>query len=437
MKTPRPFIAAMFLLSGVAHSWGEVGDGVSEPDSAGMVAEKPDTAAVMMSALTADEEFSPVLRLDELVTAPSPEAWAMTRHNDEAVDHATGTASIQIPLFAWQAGDNQVQLSLTGRVGAFKVDELGGWFGLGWNLEGAGCVTRSIAGLPDECGKFDLRTSQEIEAIYQGYKYLQDIGDNFVDAARDRYSYSCPAGKGSFLVIDGNIVELGISDNVISFTGEEKDGVRDFKVTAPDGTEYLFTEREHLSYRYDSHRIPVNSDLPNYERAVSTWYLSKIVSPEQGGTVRFNYDVLPRWQRVVDHKALSVTGTARAVDRYVTMSGNSPQALSAQSVTTFEDQRILRSVVTDAGRVDFEHQAITYGSKASIPHAATAAILRSNDGMEVSRWEFTNLKSTDGSLLLKSVTKLQDGIIIDQHKLDYYGSTPQKGVDLFAITTVR
>ena len=431
MKTPRPFIAAMFLLSGVAHSWGEVGDGVSEPDSAGMVAEKPDTAAVMMSALTADEEFSPVLRLDELVTAPSPEAWAMTRHNDEAVDHATGTASIQIPLFAWQAGDNQVQLSLTGRVGAFKVDELGGWFGLGWNLEGAGCVTRSIAGLPDECGKFDLRTSQEIEAIYQGYKYLQDIGDNFVDAARDRYSYSCPAGKGSFLVIDGNIVELGISDNVISFTGEEKDGVRDFKVTAPDGTEYLFTEREHLSYRYDSHRIPVNSDLPNYERAVSTWYLSKIVSPEQGGTVRFNYDVLPRWQRVVDHKALSVTGTARAVDRYVTMSGNSPQALSAQSVTTFEDQRILRSVVTDAGRVDFEHQAITYGSKASIPHAATAAILRSNDGMEVSRWEFTNLKSTDGSLLLKSVTKLQDGIIIDQHKLDYYGSTPQKGVDLF------
>lgn len=300
-----------------------------------------------LAAAALGESLMPPLTLEQLTVPPSPEAWAMSRHTDETVDLATGTGRLDIPLFSWQAGDLTMSMSLSCRLGAFRAREAGGWIGLGWTLNGGGCVTRTIMGLPDEQGPLDIKASSWIGSTShseESLQYIKDIEDMRVDAMADRYSYSCPGASGEFLVIGGEIIQTPVSDNTIEFTGTERDGVRDFLVTTPDGTRYYFTEREHVSYRFIASTLSTPYHTPDYTGAVSAWHLTKIVAPG-GETVTFGYSTVPSWTRSTSSYSVSYTLTWKFKD-IVTLTTPEHRKFPARSVTYFDDQKVLSSITS-------------------------------------------------------------------------------------------
>src|SRR5688572_12352956 len=81
---------------------------------------------------------------------PSPEAWAFAKYGNYSVSRETGIPSISIPLYTVQQGDISVPINLTYHAAGIKVDEKASWVGLGWDLNIAGIISRTVKGYPDE-----------------------------------------------------------------------------------------------------------------------------------------------------------------------------------------------------------------------------------------------------------------------------------------------
>ena len=392
-----------------------------------------DSTAVVSRASSSigsdNSSFSPAPTLDAIVTAPSPEAAAMTRHVDEDVDFASGTAGLHIPLFEWQSGDLAVSLSLSHAIGPHKVDEQPGSLGLGWSMSGAGCVTRHIVGFPDEAKPLDIRSTAAITADPDGWKYLIDIDEYRKEASLDRYSYSCPGGSGSFVVIGEKIIQTPQSDINIAFTGNLRDGVRDFIVSTPDRTRYFFTEREHIDYHYKPATITV-TELPNYNNAVSTWHLTSIISPEGADTVSYVYEPLPQWTRDKVHKSNTYSfyrynwsGIEKSV-----WSGNS--SVHDHAVTTFRDQKLLQSIISRAATATFVHEHASAGSGHSTPAILKTITITSPEGRSV-RDISLDYASSDKIRTLRHIEIRSEGKLLDAHNFAYGGWTTESQKDFF------
>lgn len=217
---------------------------------------------ILLTAVTAPAQeqaapFWPVMTADEMAVAPSPEVATLPESRSAEINVSTGNALLSYPLVQWTVGSYPINIGLSYRIGAFTTDELPGWIGLGWNLTGAGAVTRTVMGQPDESTEFDLRDYQDIDV-----DYLEDLLTYRAESNFDRYNYSFPGATGSFIIKNGHIIQLPESPNRIEQIGEEYEGVRDFRITTPDGTRYEFTEREHVEYHYLPYSLYVGLKYP-------------------------------------------------------------------------------------------------------------------------------------------------------------------------------
>lgn len=297
--------------------------------------------------------FWPARTADELVVTPSPEVGRLPEVRQAEVDLSSGTATLSYPLLEWNVGSFPMHIGLSYRVGSFTIEELPGWIGLGWNLTGGGSVSRTIVGLPDEYKKFELRREENVDV-----DYINDLTDYRTDASLDRYIYNCPGGTGQFVIINSQIVQMPESDNIIEFSGEVNEGVRDFRIITPDGVRYEFNEREHAEYHYLPECIYPNHRSPNY-KAVSSWHLSRIITQNGADTISFEYVKMPRWSR--DHNRPTESRTLRE-DTYERPSlswlgsGLSNAAYSVNR-TTFLDPRMPLRIVSRTASVEFSYEA--------------------------------------------------------------------------------
>ncbi|MDE5757003.1 MAG: hypothetical protein K2H85_00170 [Allobaculum sp.] len=383
---------------------------------------------IIMVAVSSNE-FSPPMSLKMLVSSPSPEASEMIRHQEEEIDHATGTGRLTIPLYTLTSGDLTVPLTLQHRLGGFKADEKGGWIGLGWHLSGGGCVTRRIVGMPDELVPFDITTSTKLgnsSNTDSDIEYLMNLQELKKDASYDRYSYICPGSNGEFIIKDGTIVPLLNNGDVIEFTGNVIDKVRDFTVTTPDGTKYFFTEREHVSQQ------PILSTLrkltaPAYAKAVSTWHLTKIQSPGGGEVITYSYSTLSSWNRKT--VARSETHTVSVYTEKTLYSGSQLDAyLPSGTITTFLDQKVLSKISSRMGDVTFTNET----KKSTVddtPSRLSKIVVSSKDGVNVREIRL------NGEGQLSSCNIYADNVLIDGHTFSYNSGYSQGSTDFLAIAT--
>src|SRR5947199_6292748 len=84
------------------------------------------------------------------VTVPSPNAASLGTYGDVPVSLYTGVPDISIPLFTATGRTLEVPVVLKYHSGGIRVEEIGGWAGIGWTVEAGGAITRTVRGLVDE-----------------------------------------------------------------------------------------------------------------------------------------------------------------------------------------------------------------------------------------------------------------------------------------------
>ena len=362
-----------------------------------------------------DATFEVPRTLRGMVIEPSPEACQLGKYVDCPVTHATGALGVEIPLYSWDAGSGHtVGISLSYHTSGVRVEDIAGPAGLGWTLNAGGSISRRIVGLPDEAKGVDHRAiGGSGESIDLGY--LRAVFQHETDADYDIYTYNIPGYSGNFYIRGGTPVSLPKSDLKIELVSSTE-APGDFVITTPDGAKYYFAEKEHVSYRLHRHVFrngPVY--LPDYT-GVSTWHLSKIVLPEGRDEILYEYVKIPSWERhrTDDSKSVTYRWSTSFNDNGVVRPDGSTRGTASEYITTFPDQRLIKSISTRTATVEFEHKTLNISGnrKPSVCYA----------GFRVKNRQNTVVReiSLTVSDYLSEVTVKSGETLLDKRTFGYY-----------------
>ena len=270
-----------------------------------------------------EEEEDPSIQLspqlDMIMRVPqTPEAAAFVKYGNIPVNMYTGTPNISVPLHTLQGREFSLPIALSYDASGIKVDQIATWVGLGWNLNAGGAITRQVQGIPDGYGLYGKIYDPEIQDFIQYasqnnmsmgtihptarhrkyFEITRELANGQVDLQPDLFPFSIHGLSGT-LFIDykqktaycmehPNLkVELGL------FLGDSNPvtQLRSWKLTAEDGTQYLFEKQE-----ITNHRGQAGPRHPGFSyRYVSAWYISKIISPNQRDVIEFTYSSTSPW----------------------------------------------------------------------------------------------------------------------------------------------
>jgi hypothetical protein len=246
---------------------------------------------------------------------PSPTASSILKSVEVPVNHYTGLPDIVVPLFHLKGKDLSLPINLTYNANGFKVDEIPGWVGYGWELSCSGTVARTIMDAPDNIGHG--YASDDMDTYYNGLgdpitndcdgvtaigsaqfaKYTLLFGsapnsNNFFDTEPDIYSFRIPDGPGGRFVVDRNntIRLMPKSSLKISMSlGSNLDDLN-FQIHSGEGTLYTFQTFDRIQSTTWSTNYLMNgvgrwgSIYPK-----NAWYLDGIHSAKSRESILFSY----------------------------------------------------------------------------------------------------------------------------------------------------
>jgi hypothetical protein len=264
----------------------------------------------------------------------SPNSASLGQYGEFPVSLQNGGIDIAIPLESVKGASLSVPIILSYHASGIKVDEQASWVGLGWNLNIGGAITRKVVGIPDEGtnGFFYTRGSIKDAANIEWLddNEWQDIRGAFMgnnDYEPDIFYFSMPGYSGSFRLGNDDIFYSESLDNV-KIERFDYAFRTFFEITTSDGTLYRFgrdlDDNEVVEKsRTDPNRY--NNGNSYYTEAISTWYLTEIVSPSKDDIVYFKYfNQIQQSDLVVTNQSASVrfgynTGLPSPVINYNTL----------------------------------------------------------------------------------------------------------------------
>ncbi|WP_449388574.1 hypothetical protein [Chryseobacterium lineare] len=250
-------------------------------------------------SLTAQNEHK--IRIPSIV---SPQAYQMLKYTETPVSYASGLPQISIPIYSYTKDDINLNLSLSYHAKGIKVNEIATAFGLGWNLNGLGEITRNVRGLKDENEPngyiyTDKKAANATQTTLQN-SMSGAGGTSVVDYEPDLYNISLPNGKSVQFMFaqdqpnnQNNIITYPLSDlKIISPYGQ---GVDYWQVIDTDGTIYYFGENgaydnskmKYYGYDPENGSLPAE-DMQVYDYAITSWKLTKIKTVNNN-FIYFNY----------------------------------------------------------------------------------------------------------------------------------------------------
>lgn len=235
---------------------------------------------------------------------PTPLASQYEKYINYPVDHSTGAASIDVPLYTLKAsGGITIPINLSYHTAGVKPSDTSQPIGLGWTINPGSRVSRIIAGSPDErfpkpsTMKLDVNISpindlqylENLEVSNPSYAIASSIRTDFFDGEYDIFTYNTGTGvSGRFVIMKQGseyiAKELTVSRNKIKIyatvNSSGGDGLNCFEVTDENGTCYRFG-------------LPLTtySDFTTEQSLSNTtaWMLSDIISPTKADTVSFKW----------------------------------------------------------------------------------------------------------------------------------------------------
>jgi hypothetical protein len=221
----------------------------------------------------------------------SPNASAINKYGFSAINLATGTPNLSIPLFNVQGRDIGLPISLNYHYDGFKPNQITGWVGLGWSLSAGGVITKSIRGTldgsrgsgsnyGDTYAQTRINHNISPEFLADEQIFIEDITLGYVDAEIDQYSFNFAGYSGKF-VFFRDTVYISPAQK-LKITGTDGTG---FQVTTEDGTKYTFLDQETT---YPKSGSEAAYSLPS--SYVSSWFLSSIENAAGTEIINLSYE---------------------------------------------------------------------------------------------------------------------------------------------------
>ncbi len=252
------------------------------------------------------------------IVPPSPEVSALLEYSLPEVDHCTGEPNINLPVYTIREGNLELPISVAYQSGGVRVSQKPSTAGLGWRLNCAAAIGRTVMGKPDDMNRANMRglmfltdNSKKfrnnllaIEAEHNPFdiNYLQGeyeatsiLGTEYyegkADLANDIFQIG-GCGLNATVIYDyssGNPKPTVSSPQGLIVEGTPVS--RSFKVVNAQGKTFIFGEREYARFtgNYGSPQLTQQLDSARY---VSAWHLSCIAG-QNGDSIKFKYTERP------------------------------------------------------------------------------------------------------------------------------------------------
>ena len=283
----------------------------------------------------------------------SPTAASLGRYGEYPVNLQNGLVSIDIPFTAVQGRKINFPISISYHASGIKVDQEASWVGLGWSLNASGVITRKIVGGPDdygaqgfiqnaatikEPGEYDLSVDSD-------WFLVKDAHTGKMDLQPDIYNFNMPGGyAGSFsYASDGKFYAETLDNLKISYDKS----IQLFEITTDDGTLYRFgLDLENNPATEETTIIPTRADFNGSPGAISSWYLTEIISPAKEDTVFFTYTSH-------NYSDLVVSGQSVTIAHDDPHTPGIPTLRNSTSVVQIPDARKLATIRFSRGKLVF------------------------------------------------------------------------------------
>lgn len=226
------------------------------------------------------------------VAVPSPTAASLGKFGDIPVSLASGLPDITVPLFTVQGHTLELPITLRYAAGGIRVEEIGGWVGMGWNLDAGGVITRTVRGKADDDvgGYWSTGHTWYASGNWPNPDptLLDQVAQGTIDAEPDQFFFNFSGRSGQFVAgptdSTGTVQEIRpipyqrLRIEEVGFGGADSEWV----ITTEDGTRFTFGAREtntDFSVTTPGDQVPTNYGSSH----ISSWHLTRIESP--GGDV--------------------------------------------------------------------------------------------------------------------------------------------------------
>lgn len=281
------------------------------------------------------------------IVPQSPTIGSLIQYADCPVSYYSGTPNISIPLYEINVDNFKIPISLSYNASGIKVAQEASWVGLGWSLNAGGCISRSV-----QCYDDFLEFEYPGIAVTKGYYDDKDITNSgsseyysyiytstglklqlVKDSEPDIFYYSFLGYSGKFILDKARGAVLFDKSSNLKIVVNNNSSKRTFTVIAPDGTEYVFENRE-KAYLYSRNGSLHNNNLNATKwddtetsfpgspvEYVSSWLLSKIITPNKR-EVLFSYKAelfkSPVQESCIKYNFLSYSGNNTACGKNTT-----------------------------------------------------------------------------------------------------------------------
>lgn len=245
----------------------------------------------------------------------TPVKASMTSTLESPVNTLTGAVNFDIPIHTIELGSYSLPISLHYETSGFKATDIASNVGLGWSINGIGCIARTIKGFGDEMdmgydnGSFDYIgfLMDEENLNIDNFCRLVNLTDGGFDGEPDLYSFNFAGHSGSFI---NNVSGYGkiVNFNEQNIKIERGNGDYAFSITDEVGNIYYFgggNSNERIDWynnRQSCMRELYWNDYKSYQTRFASggdnevdkdydimWHLSKIEVASSDYVIDFEY----------------------------------------------------------------------------------------------------------------------------------------------------
>ncbi len=232
---------------------------------------------------------------------PSPQACELGRFGTVPVGLFTGTVQYSIPVFDLKGKNLEIPITLNYSSNGLQVNKSASMVGFDWSLSAGGIINRFSYGKVDNPG---TRMTADWDELTDDEKliFLTNLRGRDIDLQPDIFAYDFLGNTGKFFFDKEGVAQIVSYTSPLEISTNSSGEYGYFKITASDGTIYIFEDVERSG--------PLSGSPFN-----SSWHLSKIYHP-LGDSVSFYYRAESKTMRV---------GINRTIMRVTNVTGDDPR----------------------------------------------------------------------------------------------------------------
>ncbi|WP_343540027.1 hypothetical protein [Sphingobacterium thalpophilum] len=278
---------------------------------------------------------------NNLVTFPSPKAWAFSNYGDYPVSLYTGSIDISVDLFKIKDFDSEINVKLSYNPMEVKPSVFPSEVGLGFSIQAGGIISRTLKSLPDDDVKgFYFNGGNQDLYFSSRDSYLTQVLNRNLDPEPDMFNFRFLNYSGSFYFDKNKNVVLSEFSNLKITPITDLYSFKGFEVLTPDGTKLYFYEKSLSTY------LGSNSMRDYF---TSAWYLSKI---EYSNKQQVNFEYYPN---SLEGSGSNYFSTYSKSETQGVLTGLVPNSIVEKNThISLHYDKYLKAISFSAGKIDFE-----------------------------------------------------------------------------------